>query len=418
MPVQVPPGESRLIRMPSPPPGATSLVLAGDQQVFDNVRYITSPQPDSLTLLHLGPVHLGPDAVEPRESLFYYLQRVPLSNQRRNVTVTSQRTAQWGDRPDPAETPLVIVEGTFSTDVGGRLRDYVSGGGSLLYVLAGGNQLPETAASLNGLLGERDDDAAQIGIEEADVADYVMLSRIDFGHPLFASMADPQFNDFTKIRFWSHRKILGLDDSWRVLSYFDDGDPALIERTVGDGRVWVLASGWQPAESQLALSTKFIPLVFRLFDSSGGRAGLDRYTVGGPIDMVPSPNAMITGPHGASFRYRSAVDVEGIDQPGIYQFSDGPISRQFAVNLDESESRTAALGDTDLERFGVLLGKQPETAQTLAKQRQLRDVELEGRQRLWQWLLVAALVLLALETWLGGWISRGRSQMVEPGLES
>ena len=277
--------------------------------------------------------------------------------------------------------------------------------------------MPESAASLHGLLNDRAADSGQISLQEADVDDYVMLSRIDFGHPVFAPMADPQFNDFTKIRFWSHRKIQGLDDSWRVLSNFDDGDPALIERSLGDGRVWVLAAGWQPAESQLALSTKFIPIVFSLFDSSGGRGRLDRYTLGGPIDLVPSPNATIIGPDEARFPLASAADFEAIDQPGVYRFSDGEDSRDFAVNLDESESRTEALGDTELERFGVTLGKQLSTSQTLANQRQLRDIELEGRQRLWQWLLVSALVLLGIETWLGGWISRGRVQTTESGLE-
>ena len=67
----------------------------------------------------------------------------------------------------------------------------------------------------------------------------------------------------------------------------------------------------------------------------------------------------------------------------------------------------------ELERFGVTLGTQLNTEQLLARQRQLRDIELEKQQRLWQWLLVAALGLLALETWLGGWISRGRGQNLE-----
>ncbi len=107
-----------------------------------------------------------------------------------------------------------------------------------------------------------------------------MFSQIDFRHPVFESMADPQFNDFTKIRFWSHRRLTNLDDSWRVAASFDDGDPALIERQIGDGRLFVLAAGWQPKASQLALSTKFIPLVFSLFDSGRGKAGADGYTLG------------------------------------------------------------------------------------------------------------------------------------------
>ena len=47
---------------------------------------------------------------------------------------------------------------------------------------------------------------------EAEIADYAMLSRIDFSNPLFQSMSDPQFNDFSKIRFWAHRVISEVDD--------------------------------------------------------------------------------------------------------------------------------------------------------------------------------------------------------------
>jgi hypothetical protein len=46
----------------------------------------------------------------------------------------------------------------------------------------------------------------------------------------------------------------------------------------------------------------------------------------------------------------------------------------------------------------------------LENQRQLRDRELESKQRLWQWILVVALMLLGLETLLGAmWSRRGKA---------
>ena len=76
------------------------------------------------------------------------------------------------------------------------------------------------------------------------------------------------------------------------------------------------------------------------------------------------------------------------------------------MNLDESESRTEAIGEDELERFGVILGENVSTEQAIEAQRQLRDQELESQQKLWQWLLVAALGILGLETLLGGLWSR------------
>jgi hypothetical protein len=35
---------------------------------------------------------------------------------------------------------------------------------------------------------------------------------------------------------------------------------------------------------------------------------------------------------------------------------------------------------------------------------------LEQRQKLWRWLIVAALAVLILETWLAGWLTRRQSE--------
>ena len=58
-----------------------------------------------------------------------------------------------------------------------------------------------------------------------------MLGEIAFDHPLFASLAGAQFNDFTKIRFWKYRRIDAdrLGDA-RVLARFETGDAAVIEK--------------------------------------------------------------------------------------------------------------------------------------------------------------------------------------------
>ena len=44
----------------------------------------------------------------------------------------------------------------------------------------------------------------------------------------------------------------------------------------------------------------------------------------------------------------------------------------------------------------------------IAKKREqtLIDEQLEKRQKIWRWLIVAAILLVLLETWLGGWMWR------------
>ena len=51
-----------------------------------------------------------------------------------------------------------------------------------------------------------------------------------------------------------------------MLARFENGDAAVIEKLVGKGRLVVLASGWQPADGQLARSSKFVPLMWALLE--------------------------------------------------------------------------------------------------------------------------------------------------------
>lgn len=404
MPIQIPAGESRVVRMPAPTPAVSSLLLQGDDHDFDNRWYLVSPQPESLTLLHLGV-----EETDPRDSLVYYLQRVPLNTIRRTVAMETMPPDQLKAVPQPEQVPLIVVTQPCSADTSAMLREYVTAGGQLLYVLADERTVNQSEATLR-LLTE----AIELRVTEAIVDDYVMLSRIDFRHPLFATMADPQFNDFTKIRFWSHRTLAELPESWDVLARFDNEDPALVEQPIGEGKIWVLAAGWQPKASQLALSTKFLPLIFSMFDSDTGSIGNgSQPSVGDKTALAPSPTAEITLPDGNRVAFRNVSDYPTLDVPGIYSMVDDDSTSLIAVNLDDAESRTETIQDDDLERFGVRLGTTLSSAEELSNQRQLRDRELESRQRLWQWLLVAALVLLGVETFLGGLLSKSRSSQPE-----
>jgi len=87
---------------------------------------------------------------------------------------------------------------------------------------------------------------------------------------------------------------------------------------------------------------------------------------------------------------------------------------KFAVNLDPAESKTAPMPVDELERLGLPM-KSVAAAPALiaAKQATLHKAELEARQKLWRWLIVAALALLLIETWLAGWITRRSAAPVE-----
>jgi hypothetical protein len=428
--VQVPPGQSKIVRMPAPPDGAIAISLSGDDHDFDNVRYIANDPPVQQTLLFVGDdtAVSADDARGPRDSLFYYLQRLSLDAPGREVAVRQQRPADGPLEPlDSERIGLVIASGEVAPDAAQSLRDYIARGGRVLYVLppAVENSAVENSAA-DGSAGQRalrllsGDDEVAVG--EAVVRDYAILARIDFTHPLFVPLADPRYNDFSKIRFWAHRTVDSLSEDWKVLASFDNGSPALLQKTEGEGRLWVLTAGWQPVESQLALSTKFIPLMFGLFDAGRAVAGAGlQPQVGDPFPGLHSsePGQDETGDAAVVRVLRVAesrdaadelIDSPRIERPGVYRITAGERTGTIAVNLAEQESRTDPMGDDELERLGVMLGRAVPDQVAAQSERQLRDVELESQQRIWQWLLIGVLGLLGAETLLGGWLGRGREQ--------
>jgi hypothetical protein len=245
-----------------------------------------------------------------------------------------------------------------------------------------------------------------------------MLGEIDFRHPIFAAFADPRFSDFTKIHFWKYTRLDAAQiPNSRVLARFDSGDPALLEVTLGQGRVLVLTSGWQPQSSQLAVSSKFVPLLYSVLETSGVPVPVPaQYWAG---DRVPLDSLVGASPAGAVIRLPggSQVTVAAGETnftqtavPGVYTVTSSRGAKKFVVNLDPAESRTATLPFDELERLGVptrdLLGSE---AQVLAKQVQLQNAEIENRQKLWRWVIVGTLLVLLLETWVAGRTSRAVS---------
>ena len=55
-----------------------------------------------------------------------------------------------------------------------------------------------------------------------------------------------------------------------------------------------------------------------------------------------------------------------------------------------------------LEQFGCRLVNRSRAKVDREHLRQMQNAELENRQKLWRWLIVAAIGVLIVETWLAG----------------
>ena len=76
---------------------------------------------------------------------------------------------------------------------------------------------------------------------------------------------------------------------------------------------------------------------------------------------------------------------------GYIESAAAPDEQRFAVNLSPAESNTAPLDLEQLEQLGVKTGTALSKSERLERIRQQRDTELESRQKIWRWLIVAHL---------------------------
>lgn len=407
----VPPGQSRIVPAPRLPAGVAGerLALRGDDHEFDNLVHLVQPRAEEVNVLLLDD-----DRENDPGRLLYYLKRAFQDTRRQTVRINTLAGGTVPSAVSLTTNRLLMVSRALPENQLALVRQYLSNGGTVLFVLNEAT-LGDTLGRLTGTAG--------LTVTEATVGNYAMFSQMDFEHPLLSPFSDPRFSDFSKIRIWKHRRLPleSLPDA-RVIARFDDQDPAILEIPSGAGRVFVFTFSWRPADSQLALSSKFVPLLYSLLEQAGGlQAQLAQYRVGDTVDLA----AVLAKSAGVELSVRqpdgSLIPLPAgetrfaqTEVPGVYEVIGPAVAVRFAVNLDSAESRTAPLALDELERLGLPLKPREIALSKPAELRQnLHNTELESRQKLWRWLIVAALVVLMGETLLAGWLTRRATRQIE-----
>jgi len=389
----VPAGQGRIVRASKRPAEANAFVLSGDDTEFDNQLFLLPPQAAQLPLLFVGP-----DADEDTKGSLYYLRRAFPKTARQNVEITAHRTEQAVPAFQLQQAQLLVLGDTVADAPLASARQFARDGKIVVVPLTSA-----ASTSLARLL-----EAPSLPITEVTPKDYALLAQIDFQHPFFAAFADPRFSDFTKIHWWKHRRVdvSGLSGA-QVVVRFDDGDPAVVQVPLGKGSVVILTSSWRPLDSQLALSSKFVPLLHALLEQSSSLpAQKAQYFIGEEVPLPGGPQPLkIRKPDGSEIAAPAGSKFAGTDQPGIYAITPG--TQRFVVNLAPDESRLTALTPERFTSLGVPLLTGHETpAELIRREGQAQATEIESQQKLWRWLLVAALGLLLLETLFAGKLSR------------
>ena len=400
--IYVPTGQSRIVALPLTETNARPdrVTLQGDDESFDNTVFTVPPETARLNVVYIG----GDSETDPRQSL-YFVRRAFQATALETVAVKAMQPSTPWVAQDAKNTTLFILTGTPPEQLATGLREQLALGKTLIFAPSDA----AAASALTGFLGQK------IAAEEASVRNYAMLGEIDFRHPLFAPFADARYSDFTKIHFWKYRRLdLQAAPDARVIARFDNSDPAIVDIPIGKGRMILLASGWQPVDSQLALSSRFVPLLYSALELTGGMpTPMAQFQVGDavtfPADWIGVGAAStIVKPDGSSLTLAAGeTSFSQTMVPGVYHLKSGSSDKRFVVNFDPAEGRTSPLPLDELERQGAPVhAADLATAHEAQRAAALAGAELENRQKLWRWFIVATLLMLFMETGLAGWTAR------------
>ena len=245
------------------------------------------------------------------------------------------------------------------------------------------------------------------------------LAYVDYGHPVFELFRGPHSGDFSSARFFRYRPLEAKDG---VLARFDDGAVALADEDGGQGpRARVdeqhrhrpgTTSPCSPCSSPSCTSSCAMPPA-----TWSRRPGTPwaRRSTSRASRCCRRRDATALAPSGE----RVARSAAGQPRPrahrarllrGARRRAGGPPLQVAAVNVDRAESDLAAMDPEELAgavtRGGAGAGRGARAEPALTTD------EHESRQALWQYLLMAAFLLLATETVLSNRLSaRATSQV-------
>lgn len=382
----------------APTANEARLVVHGDGYTLDDTLRLLLERPRYVSVLIVEPQSSGDHALFLREALA--LGASPSFD-------VLQRTRSALALADFAGRDVIILHdaGWPSGAIGDRLHDRIINGAGLIVALGDRAVPDEWARAPRDVLplpvrAATDRSAGRGGT----------LGWIDRTHAALETFAASRSGDLSAARFVRYRPISDTLGG-RAIARFDDGAAALVERTVGRGRVLLWGNGFGVEWSDFPRQPVFLPFIHELSRYAAGyRAPRVAQNVGDVIDLDDALGTsgvanvtqaiVVVAPSGQ--RRRFAADTGRrplpLEEAGFYALTGAgaPGSRPtlIAANLDPKESEFDTFDPT---RLTGAISTDVEDSGAQRADASLTAAERERRQSLWWWLLAAVTVVLGVE---------------------
>ena len=365
---------------------------------------------------YYGEIRVGGDAFEADNSYYFTVDVLPKISV---LTINGEASENWyddeghwfglavgGAERSPFElvnlTPgelneavlrqsdvLVLLNvGNLTDDQTEIIVDYVIEGGALLVApgdrvdpVSFNNQFESVAPALL---------EAQ-GLPNGN--DYLVIADYDRRHPILR----PIESDWSA-RFQGHWRLSPSQDS-EVLMQFDNTEPALVERHVGDGSVILFASAMDLEWNNLPLQSLFLPFVHEtLRHLVQPELKQKAYSVGDSFSVNLDENAgsvSARAPNGDEIIFTNTDFITQVSEPGFVTVEAGGAETRFAINTLPEESNFARMPVENL--FDSIINPDTNPIKSREVQNAQLAEELEQPQRLWWWILSLVMALVLVE---------------------
>lgn len=293
------------------------------------------------------------------------------------------------------------------------LKTYVNAGGGLIITLGDnvdtsvyqqhltGSEDPLMPCTLMQAVGD------PIGKDEFQV-----IASVDYRHPIFMPFSNPNHGDFGKGRFYRYFQAVPTPEAVAIAA-FDDGNPAVLEKIYGNGRVLCFTSTIDREWNDLPIHGVYLPFLHETIKYLAlKQAGkVPDHRVGDSVEYNGAQDSAgkevaVFDPDRKEMRMtlneQGNLFYENTEHPGIYSVhGSGESPHYFVINVDTAESdltyrnpeelTSMLIGSTEVDRAPAELT--PEVKQ------QYRE-DVEKNQGIATYLLLAVFALAMGEMFL------------------
>ncbi len=370
------------------------IVLTKDDLFIDNFHYFSltvEPQPSILCI--------DPSYQSIKSNAFYLQNCFDLGDESlfRFQSGTTNRIASGG--LTDYDVLFLTNENAFSDQQVALLKSYVTLGGNVILSFGDRIDLERYSDNLHafgiGIISEK------VRVRDMQSSNAV-IGEVDFKHPIFTLFAQTGTGDMFKPEFREYVKIVP-DSAAHVLGRYDTGDPFLVERPYGRGKILTITSTFNTEWGDFPVNEIYLPFVYQLVKYAvGTEKSNNAFTVGQSIPFAGESGDQweIRAPDDKIFKLHIEDNGRGYHHeteiPGNYRAVHDNEEFYFSVNVDKQESD---LTFRDPEEAYASVTQPLSKIQDDGYPSNIKEMkDTENRQKLWRMVMIFIMLLFAFET--------------------